>query len=654
MCFLFERVSLYIMKSKEIKNITDSRDAGLSQLDDLNESANNACSSISNEMDDFVTKAKKDLAQYGVNIKKSRTKKDDLTALSREEQKRIAIESVRADRERVNGGEFEIIGVNRYMHIAKDKSEYEDYDSFTGDGYRVYKARRIGEHHINKGIVCQDYCLYKNFDNALLLICADGVGSSSRSDIGSSSIAKAVDYVVSAVLKGAQTEEIVIEKLYDMKVMQLIINKYRSLVYDDIKSRNEEITDANVLKYATNLAFALVTENYIFAISVGDCQILMFNDSFAVKHRDHGLKESQATKSVINPYCVNEDFIVNCYDRHLFDGVLLTTDGIYDYLAEHGPSKLYEYAIQAKNRFEEKGEPYLPFCFDDKDEQNIGMFDVGNRKKQDDNSIVLAVFDKVDNDKIEATKDIINYIPNCTRVDRVGSNNIVFITKTEPKIYKALAYNSDCVNVDALSLTYAKSIPYIDELSHNHFCYRTYDSFNGMVSLERLFSENNLVLDSNHILFYGGILRSIVTTARELDAQGLCFSKDSNYLIYVDRNRNLNLLPGAIVKKENDNNLYGFSYINQYFSRSFGYIEYDNLIIPIIKPFDGKKHYVALKGINLFAVSNENGKYFISHINDEFVAFNDITLTPGQAIEIEGDFKLIGRNGNCIFTKGVN
>lgn len=95
--------------------------------------------------------------------------------------------------------------------------------------------------------------------------------------------------------------------------------------------------------------YAVITQNWIVVGNLGDGQIMVFNDCYGVKLRVHAPKDSSRVRCLANERCAREDFSVAKYPRSCFNGVLLSSDGIYESLDKS--NHYYDYCIQLKKDF---------------------------------------------------------------------------------------------------------------------------------------------------------------------------------------------------------------------------------------------------------------------------------------------------------------
>ena len=134
--------------------------------------------------------------------------------------------------------------------------------------------------------------------------------------------------------------------------------------------------------------FAVITKNWIVVGNLGDGQALVFNDQYGVKLRLHLPKWDSRVRCLTNARCAREDFQIAKYPRALFNGVLLSTDGLYESFDKG--NLFFDYGIQMKERFLGRTpcEPYQAFCYKEKGEP---YKDISKMRTGDDCSISVAL-----------------------------------------------------------------------------------------------------------------------------------------------------------------------------------------------------------------------------------------------------------------------
>lgn len=297
--------------------------------------------------------------------------------------------------------------IEKQLEKAKNPSTYETYDfaeSAADKKIKLFTARRKGTKHVLEKTPCQDYCLATSVNGCTILADADGVSSCEHSDVGSKLACDAVVKTVAMASKSCRSEDTLIERLMSVSFREKLVSIWIKLVMEEVSKKNiqssaEQLKEFS--KYGSTIMFAVITDNWIVAGNLGDGQILVFNDSCGVKLRVHAPKDSSRVRCLANERCAREDFQIEKYPRNLFNGVLLSTDGMYESLDKG--THFYDYAIQMRHRFFDRTspEPYQAFCYKETGEP---YKDFSAMRTQDDCSVALAFVDssvEVDYDKVE-------------------------------------------------------------------------------------------------------------------------------------------------------------------------------------------------------------------------------------------------------------
>lgn len=286
------------------------------------------------------------------------------------------------------------IEILRQTEEAKDPAAYETYaysGSAADENLRLFTVKRRGLGHIDAGKPCQDHCAAVSVNGCTVLADADGVSACEHSDVGARLACEAVVLAVQAASESSDGEDRLVARLLSVSFRERLVSIWVKAVMEEV-DKEPDLTPEARLKafaaYGSTVMFAVITQTRIVAGCLGDGQILVFNGDFGVKLRVHGPKESSRVRCLLNERCAREDFTVAQYPRSVFNGVLLTTDGIYESLdkGEH----LYRYAMQLRERFlgREPLEPYQPFCYEEEGEPNK---DFSRMRTFDDCSIAMAI-----------------------------------------------------------------------------------------------------------------------------------------------------------------------------------------------------------------------------------------------------------------------
>lgn len=279
---------------------------------------------------------------------------------------------------------------------AKNPDVYEHYgaEQWESDPHlRMFSARRAGRRHIRENIPCQDYCLTREGKGYVLMAGSDGVSACKRSDVGSRLACEAVAAVTDSAADSCETEEALVKRLCSLQFRTRVVRHWIKAAFAHYKANPADSPlDAmeQLYLYGATLMFVVITPNWYVAGNLGDGQILFFNEMDSMKIRVHPRKESSKVICLVNTKCAQESFQVMACPRNRFNGVLLTTDGIYGEAFGQG-QLLYQYAKELRERFLRENEPLLPFCYQFEDGL---MRDLYARKTDDDCTVVLALDDR--------------------------------------------------------------------------------------------------------------------------------------------------------------------------------------------------------------------------------------------------------------------
>ena len=259
--------------------------------------------------------------------------------------------------------------IEEQLENAKDPTTYETYDFAESEAdkkLKLFTARRKGIKHVLEKTPCQDYCLATSVNGCTILADADGVSSCEHSDIGSKLACDAVVKTVAMASKLCPNEDTLIERLMSVLFREKLVSIWVKLVMEEVSKKNIQSSVERLKefsKYGSTIMFAVITGNWIVVGNLGDGQILVFNDYYGIKLRVHTPKDSSRVRCLANECCAREDLQIAKYPRKLFNGVLLSTDGMYESFDKG--TLFYDYAIQMKHRFFNRlsPEPYQAFCY---------------------------------------------------------------------------------------------------------------------------------------------------------------------------------------------------------------------------------------------------------------------------------------------------
>jgi len=261
--------------------------------------------------------------------------------------------------------------------------------------------RKKGKSHIKDGKPCQDYCLVKNINDKMQLIClADGHGHEiySRSEFGSKIACETFyDLILDLTI---ENDKNICEYIQTKEFKKLFIELWKSNVIHDFISlkTNEDINEYKIIeKYGTTFMFALYTDEKIMIGQIGDGAIILFDDKDWQLFKRPESKYTSNTASLISSRALYT-FHIDSYNSDLYSNVLLSTDGIYDKLDLK--NNFYKYALSCTNKIKEQKLSNL-FLYD----YDGDIFDV-SETSTDDCTVALLTSNRITNNYL---KKIIMY-----------------------------------------------------------------------------------------------------------------------------------------------------------------------------------------------------------------------------------------------------
>ena len=324
--------------------------------------------------------------------------------------------------------------IQSQTETAKNPSRYETYEYHLYKNAKLFAARTRGQSHIDQKTPCQDFCSVTSINGCFVLADADGVGSCEHSDMGSRFACEAVFQAVesaSRIEKGKEKleEDEFVNRILSVSFREKLLQIWIGMVKKEIKKQHESmLTPEEQLKefnkYGSTIMFAVISENWIVAGNLGDGQILVFNDSYGIKLRVHPPKDSSKVRCLVNERCVREDFQLAKYPRKFFNGVLLTTDGIYESFDKG--IYFYDLAVQMKQRFLEKSEPYQAFCYKEEGEP---YKDFSVMRTYDDCSMAMFVDEKPVGTDYENILSVVKQHSTSAILKRWSEENLLFFVK---------------------------------------------------------------------------------------------------------------------------------------------------------------------------------------------------------------------------------
>lgn len=177
----------------------------------------------------------------------------------------------------------------------------------------VCGASVIGPAHISKGIVNQDSFLCVKKRKYMLLVVSDGMGSKKYADVGSKQACEAVKNEIIFFIKNKK------ESCSTLQFFHNIVETWKKI-----------ISPYEAKECSATCLFVFITKHKIFAARLGDGMICLLgkNSSESIILADSKDDNfSNATLS-LSDSAAAEEFSYGFYDRYLFQGIVLSSDGI--------------------------------------------------------------------------------------------------------------------------------------------------------------------------------------------------------------------------------------------------------------------------------------------------------------------------------------
>lgn len=322
--------------------------------------------------------------------------------------------------------------IKEQVEQAKNPSVYETYgflESPADKNIKLFTARKKGTKHVLEKTPCQDYCMSTAVNGCTILADADGVSSCIHSDVGSKLACDAVVKTVAMASKSCPNEDTLVNRLMSVSFREKLVSAWIMLVMQEVNKKEFQSASEQLKEFSTygsTIMFAVITDTWIVTGNLGDGQILVFNDYYGIKLRVHAPKDSSKVRCLANERCAREDFQIEKYPRSLFNGVLLSTDGMYESLDKG--THFYNYAIQMKHRFFDRvsPEPYQAFCYKEEGEP---YKDFSAMRTQDDCSVVLAVDNRISESNYLKVEQSILCHSQAAFLRRQNSNGMSFYVK---------------------------------------------------------------------------------------------------------------------------------------------------------------------------------------------------------------------------------
>lgn len=551
--------------------------------------------------------------------------------------------------------------IQEQIEDAKDPSSYETYDSRVSSAderIKLFTARRKGISHITSNTPCQDYCLATSVNGCTVLADADGVSSCEHGDIGSKLACEAVVLAVKAASKSINGEDQLVNRLLSVSFRDRLVSIWIKCVMEEIAKESILVPEDHLKefsKYGSTIMYAVITENWIVVGNLGDGQIMVFNDCYGVKLRVHAPKDSSRVRCLANERCVHEDFSVAKYPRSCFNGVLLSSDGIYESLDKS--NHFYDYCIQMKKRFLERSpnEPYQAFCYKEEGEP---YKDFSRMRTQDDCSITLAIDEReITSDYEEIMTSLLQH-SQAAILKRWSCECMSFYTKLNTS-YADVVVSAKGSDIELTKLNSAILDMPIQTWNRGDFRFNEYPDAeiktiefmqcSGMLRRDKTNPE-----ESEQMIL--SIYLNLVKLRRELHELGLGFNSSALFNVLYD-GKNLHLRKEALSRTANGTQNSNFDDIEVCFSHLLGIFESGDSRIPV---FDigyidrGVKQYrIGHPSDELAQLQRINKKLHIKNVGLYSWKFDDdIVLQPSESRELGKNmrFTLLDSNGEELET----
>lgn len=550
--------------------------------------------------------------------------------------------------------------IEEQLEEARNPETYETYDFAESEAdkkLKLFTARRKGTKHVLEKTPCQDYCLATSVNGCTILADADGVSSCEHSDVGAKLACDAVVKTVTMASKSCQSEDKLIERLMSVAFRERLVSIWVKLVMKEVTKKDIQLPTEQLKefsKYGSTIMFAVITDNWIVTGNLGDGQVLVFNNSYGVKLRVHAPKDSSRVRCLANERCAREDFQIEKYPRTLFNGVLLSTDGIYESLDKG--THYYDYAIQMRNRFFDRTppEPYQAFCYKETGEP---YKDFSAMRTQDDCSVAVA-FDEssveVDYDKIEQS---ILCHAQAAFLRRQNIECMSFYVKKDNE-YADVVVSSLFEEIDEILLKNAEIEDALDAWCDEKYSYALYKSQQAW-TLEFMQSTGMLRIDKNRPYESGQMIMNLLIQLSELNKElsenGLGLNMSALFNLSFD-GKKLYVKREALTKNKTKANSAYTEIIDRCFSHVLGILECSENKQPL---FDvgyidrGRKYYMSeeISDKKLGQLIRDNRTTRIKNISDYNWQLRDgVIIQPGESTELTSDlsFSFLDESGNII------
>lgn len=537
--------------------------------------------------------------------------------------------------------------IEEQIEEAKNPAAYETYafaESEADNKLKLFTARRRGTKHVLERTPCQDSCFAASVNGCTILADADGVSSCEHSDVGSKLACDAVVRTVAMASKTCPSEDTLIERLMSVAFREKLVSVWIKLVMEevskkDIPSPAEQLKEFS--KYGSTIMFAVITDNWIVAGNLGDGQILVFNDSYGIKLRVHGPKDSSRVRCLANERCAREDFQIEKYPRNLFNGVLLSTDGIYESLGRG--TLLHDYAIQMRRRFLDRTppEPYQAFCYKEAGEP---YKDFSAMRTQDDCSVAVAFDDsgvEVDYDKVE---QCILHHAQAAVLRRQTADCMSFYVKCDSG-YADVVVSPLCGDAEKVLLNTAEAAEALDVWYDDKYSYALYKDQQAW-TLEFMQCTGMLRIDKARPYESGQMIMNLLIQLadlnRELSEKGLMLNLSALFNLSFDGEK-LYVKREALSENRTQENKAYTEIIDRCFSHVLGILECSEgkqLLFDIGYIDRGRKYNMSgdLSGEELGQLIRDHRTTQIRNISSYIWQLNDgEKIQPGESAELTPD-----------------
>lgn len=534
--------------------------------------------------------------------------------------------------------------IDEQLEQAKNPDSYEIYgfrESAADKKIKLFTARRKGTKHVLEKTPCQDYCLATAVNGCTILADADGVSSCEHSDVGSKLACDAVVKTVAMASKSCPNESILVDRLLSVSFREKLVSTWIKLVMEEVSKKNlssstEQLKEFS--KYGSTIMFAIITNSWIVVGNLGDGQILVFNDSYGIKLRVHAPKDSSRVRCLANERCAREDFQVEKYPRTIFNGVLLSTDGMYESLDKG--THFYDYAIQMKHRFFDRlvPEPYQAFCYKEVGEP---YKDFSAMRTQDDCSVALAVDDSnVDIDYARVEQSILCHT-QAAFLRRQVSDCMSFYVKHNDS-YADVIVVPLFANDEKIKLNTAEIEEPFEKWQDDKYSYALYKASQSF-TLEFMQSTGLLRIDKNRPYESGQMIMNLLiqlsNLKKELQERGLGLNLSALFNLTFD-GKKIYVKSEALTKNVEQANKAYAEIINRCFSHVLGILECSENRQPL---FDigyidrGRKYFMAenCTGKELGQLIRDNRTTLIKNISTySWLLISGKRIEPGESVEL--------------------